>query len=81
MNPFYEQYRAEVSKLSNDELVERFNNDVRNPGWTTTRAVFHEAMIDEFKSRKIDIKVISTKNGVSWANKVKLVNDRLVLID
>lgn len=56
-NPIYNQ--NDFSKMSNHQLVKRYNQKLGNPGWTTSRANFLSDLRAEFNKRQIDIEVIS----------------------
>lgn len=49
----YNNFREEFKKLSDQELINRDNNDVGKEVWITARAEFHRALRDEFKDRVV----------------------------
>jgi hypothetical protein len=49
----------DFSKMSNHQLVQRYNQELGNPGWTTSRANFLSDLSAEFNKRQIDVSVIS----------------------
>lgn len=66
-------------KLNNQELIDRFNNDVGNPGWVRARGEFHLAMFEEFEKRGIDYSVIGNEISVSWAKWIRLIGNTIYL--
>jgi hypothetical protein len=56
-NPIYKQ--NDFSKMSSHQLVQRYNQELGNPGWTTSRANFLSDLSAEFHKRQIDAKAIS----------------------
>ena len=50
----------DFSKMSNHQLVQRYNQELGNPGWTTSRANFLSDLSAELIKRQIDVSVIST---------------------
>jgi hypothetical protein len=66
---------------SDQELIERFNGDVRNPGWVSARARFLTASREELLSRNFDCSEIITAGGMLMGHKIKLENNKLIKID
>ena len=74
-------YSSILSKETNEELVRSFNREVDNPGWVIARSYYLSALREEFYSRNIDIsKVINDSGGFKLNKKVRLDNNKLVLI-
>jgi hypothetical protein len=57
-NPIYNQ--NDFSKMSNHQLVKRYNQELGNPGWTTSRANFLSDLRAEITKRQIEIEAISS---------------------
>ena len=74
-NEFTEQLR----NITDEELIERFNKDVGNPGWVAARGRFHHAMSEEFVRRGFDYTAIGDEHSLSWAQKIEL-NGKLIKI-
>ncbi len=47
-------------KTNNHQLVKRYNQELGNPGWATSRANFLSDLRAEFNKRQIDIEAISS---------------------
>jgi len=50
---------SNFQKMNNHALIMRYNQELGNSGWTSSRAVFLNALQAEFKERGIDCKAIS----------------------
>ena len=74
-------FTDELKNMSNTELINRFNKDVRNKGWASARASFLYSMHHELLSRGFDCSTIIDSNSMSMAHKIKLENNKLILID
>lgn len=75
------QYAARFAAASLTSLVDSFNSQVGNRGWTSARACHDTALIEEFKRRGIDVSSVSHGNSISFAHQVQLAGNRLVIID
>ncbi len=82
-NKYYQEYAARFAAASNQSLVESFNKEVGNTGWTSMRASFIAALIDEFRNRGIDISVVNDDRNTYFNHHVRLdeTGNRLILID
>ena len=58
-------------------LVESFNSQVGNRGFTSARAAHDIALIREFIRRGIDVSAVYDGNGISFAKRVVLNNNKL----
>jgi hypothetical protein len=76
----YQEYLEEFKKMADDEVIEAFNKEVGNPGWTTSRANYLGALRQEFDNRKYDCSVITQGGGLSLNNKVRLVDKKFEII-
>ena len=75
------QYAARFAAASLTSLVDSFNSQVGNRGWTSARACHDTALIEEFKRRGIDVSSVSHGDSISFAHHVQLTGNRLVIID
>ena len=82
-NKYYQEYAAHFATASSQSLVESFNKEVGNTGWTSMRANFIAALIDEFRNRGIDISAINNGRSIDYNHHVRLdkTANSLVLID
>ena len=81
MEDLLSQYAARFAAASLTSLVDSFNSQVGNRGWTSARASHDTALIEEFKRRGIDVSSVSHGNSISFAHHVQLAGNRLVIID
>ncbi len=82
-NKYYHEYAACFVAASNQSLIESFNREVGVRGWTSMRAFFIAALIDEFRNRGIDISAINDGRSTDFNHHVRLDEtvNRLILID
>ena len=81
MEDLLSQYAARFAAASLTSLVDSFNSQVGNRGWTSARACHDTALIREFKRRGIDVSSVSHGDSISFAHHVQLAGNRLVIID
>lgn len=75
---FNENY---FTNFTDTELIERFNKEVWNTWWTSSRAEFLSLLHEEFNKRWFDYSVIWDEKSLSFKNKIKLLNNKIVLED
>jgi hypothetical protein len=72
-----------LEELTNEQLVERYNKECGNTGWTSSRATFLVELQAELKSRNLNLSAISDEGkglNLNANNKCKLVGNKLVRI-
>ena len=52
------QWKEKLSKLSNTELIERFNQEIPKKGWTSSRGLWLSLCISEMKNRNWNVEAI-----------------------
>ena len=79
---YYTKYALQFADMQITELVTSFNQEVKNPGWSSMRAYHDQALIDEFQRRGIDVSAIYDGKAISFANPVRydIADNRLVTI-
>lgn len=82
-NKFFQEYAARFASASNQSLVESFNKEVGITGWTSMRASFITALINEFLNRGIDISAVNDGRSTDFNHHVRLdeTGKRFILID
>lgn len=82
-NKFFQEYAARFAAASNQSLVESFNKEVGITGWTSMRASFITALINEFLDRGIDISAVNDGRSTDFNHHVRLdeTGKRFILID
>ena len=80
---YYTKYALQFADMQIPELVNIFNAQVQNRGWSSMRAYHDRALIDEFQRRGIDTTVVTGIDTISFAHPVKydLANNKLVVIN
>lgn len=70
-NPLYSEFTAQFAVAPLSSLIESFNRQVGNRGWTSARTAHNCALMNEFRHRGIDISVVSDGTRTSFAKSVK----------
>ena len=80
---YYTKYALRFADMQITELVNIFNRQVGNTGWTGMRAYHDQALIDEFQRRGIDVTVIYDGKTTTFTHSVRydLPNHKLAVIN
>lgn len=78
-NSIYNDFAEQFAASSITSLVDSFNRQVGNRGWTSARAAHDIALIDELKRRGIDVSAVFDGTVISFAHHVGLDNNSLVI--
>ena len=80
---YYIKYALQFADMQIPELVNIFNRQVGNTGWTGMRAYHDQALIDEFQRRGIDVTVIYDGKTTTFTHSVRydLPNNKLAVIN
>jgi len=62
-------------KKNDKELIDTFNREVGNPGWTSSRGTYLAALHEEFDNRHYNYSIIGDKGSMFLRHKVKLVDN------
>ena len=78
---YYIKFALQFADLQITELVDIFNHQVGNRGWTGMRAYHNQALIDEFHRRGIDVSAIYDRATISFAHHIRynFFQNKLVL--
>ena len=68
---YYIKFALQFADMQITELVNTFNRQVGNRGWTSIRAYHDQALIDEFQRRGIDATCVHDGNAISFAHPIK----------
>lgn len=66
----YMRFAEKFITYTIEQLVELFNREVGNNGWSSMRAAQDCALMDEFKRRGIDITAVSNGEVISFNHPV-----------
>ena len=82
-NKYYQEYAARFAAASNQSLIELFNREVCNSGWTSMRSCCIAALIDEFRNRNINISAVNDGHSTDFNHHVHQdeTTNSLILID
>ncbi len=67
------------SLLTNEELVDTFNKEVWNTGWTSSRSEYLSLLHSEFIKRRFDYSSIWDEKSLSFKYKIKLLDKKVFL--
>ena len=80
-NSLYYDFSVRFAASSLNSLVESFNRQVGSRGFTSARAAFDNALMDELIRRGIDVSAVFDGTVISFSHKVLLDNNGLVVCD
>ena len=80
---YYIRFALHFADMQISELVNVFNAQVQNRGWSSMRAYHDQALLDEFQRRGIDTTAVYDGRGISFAHPVRydLPNNKLIVIN
>jgi hypothetical protein len=80
---YYIRYALQFADMQIPELVNIFNAQIQNRGWSSMRAYHDLALIDEFQRRGIDVSAVYDGKVITFAHSVRydLPNNKLVVIN
>lgn len=71
-NSLYDDFAVRFAASSLNSLVESFNRQVGSRGFTSARAAFDNALMDELIRRGIDVSAVFDGTAISFSHKVLL---------
>jgi len=79
---YYIKFALQFADMQISELVNAFNSQVQNRGWSSMRSYHDKALVDEFKRRGIDTTNIYDGRSINFANLIKydLENNMLIAL-
>lgn len=80
---YYIKFALQFADMQITELVDIFNRQVGNRGWTGVRSYHDQALIDEFRRRGVDVSAIYDRDTISFAHHIQhnLFPNKFVLTD
>ena len=80
---YYIRFALRFADMQIPELVTLFNAQVQNRGWSSMRAYYDSALIDEFSRRGIDVSAVYNGETISFAHPVRyeLPDNNLTVIN
>lgn len=67
---YYIKFALQFADMQITELINNFNRQVGNQGWSSMRAYHDHALIDEFQRRGIDVSAIYDGKFISFTKPV-----------
>lgn len=66
-------FQSQFAALSDQALIETFNQETDKQGWTNSRAIYVTTLINELKNRGIDISSIYDGITINLNHKLPIV--------
>jgi hypothetical protein len=79
-NQYKKEYLIQLKKLTDNELAEQFNSKVGIQYFNFSIQGFMGAMREELQSRKIDYSEIGDEKTMSYANKMKIIDGKIITV-
>ena len=81
-NIYYIRFALQFADMQIPELVNVFNGQVQNRGWSSMRAYHDQALLDEFQRRGTDTSAVYNGRSISFAHPVRyeLPDNKLIAI-
>ena len=70
MEKFLSQFASQFAEATIEKLVQSFNSQVGNRGWSSMRAAHDHALMAEFVRRGVDVSDVDDGHAVSFAHRV-----------
>jgi len=64
---YYIKFSLQFADMQITELINNFNRQVGNQGWSSMRAYHDQALIDEFQRRGIDTSAVYDGKTINFA--------------
>ena len=72
-NNSLQEFAARFAAASTQSLVEEFNRQVGNTGWTSARANHDNAFIAELQGRGVDVSAVYDGRSIDFSRNIRLV--------
>jgi hypothetical protein len=80
-NNQYQEFKARFQAMDDAQLIDAFNREVGNSGWTGSRANYLVALHEELENRDFDYSSIGNKKHLSFAKKIRLESKKIILVE
>lgn len=79
---YYKELQESMANRSVEALVEEFNQQVGNTGWTSIRGVHDSVLIDTLIAKGVDVSAVYDGVTISFSKKVKLneANNKVIFV-
>ena len=73
----YNNFRLLFTEMTDDGIIDCFNNQVGNTGWTSSRASYLAALHQEFDKRGWDYREIGSETSISLRYHIHLTGNKV----
>jgi hypothetical protein len=77
---YFDELHEEMANRSVESLVEEFNQQVGNTGWTSIRGLHDSVLIDTLIAKGVDVSAVYDGVTISFKRKIKLNGDKTCVI-
>ena len=77
---YYNKLKDDMAKKSVESLIEEFNQQVGNTGWTSIRGIHDSVLIDTLIAKGVDVSAVYDGVNISFKKKVSLNETRTIII-
>ena len=77
---YFDDLQKEMASRSVESLVEEFNRQVGNTGWTSIRGLHDSVLIDTLIAKGVDVSAVYDGVDISFKRKIKLNEDKTRVI-
>ena len=77
---YFDDLHKEMASKSVETLVEEFNQQVGNTGWTSIRGLHDSVPIDTLIAKGVDVSAVYDGCDISFKRKIKLNDDKTRVI-
>ncbi|UKK66877.1 hypothetical protein L6466_02845 [Prevotella communis] len=77
---YYDNLQKEMANKSVEALVEEFNKQVGNTGWTSIRGLHDSILIDTLIAKGVDVSAVYDGVDISFKRKISLNEDKTRVI-
>lgn len=75
---YFDYFTYELSELTDEKIIKRFNREVGIRAFGIGRQGYLWALRNQLEKRQIDFSEVGDEKGISYANKVLLVNNKMI---
>ena len=73
---YFDELHEEMANRSVESLVEEFNQQVGNTGWTSIRGLHDSVLIDTLIAKGVDVSAVYDGVTISFKRKIMLNDDK-----
>ena len=77
---YFDELQEEMASRSVESLVEEFNQQVGNTGWTSIRGLHDSVLIDTLIAKGVDVSAVYDGVDISFKRKIKFNEDKTKVI-